>query len=51
MINSLNAKISDKNNVISNLYGEIKGIFTNLNGLKSIRYIFNQKVRILKYKN
>ena len=34
LINSLNAKISDKNNVISNLYGEIKGIFTNLNGFE-----------------
>lgn len=25
LVNSLNAKISDKNNIISNLYGEIKG--------------------------
>jgi hypothetical protein len=49
MINSLNAKISDKNNVISNLYGEIKGIFTNLNGFEvNTVYFFNQKVRILK---
>ncbi len=49
LINSLNAKISDKNNVISNLYGEIKGIFTNLNGFEvNTVYFFNQKVRILK---